>query len=126
MIEYFIYKNIENDLSLLQKETQKEQQKETQKMNIQNENIEIQECKEYNELSPISICIFLLFYISLGMYSAKLSWYSNTIVGWTVGYKVIFAIFAFMFPITYIIIYIIFKLDLITKINRKCSKISKK
>ena len=66
--------------------------------------------------TPMMVLVFIL-YLALGVYAAKLSWYSNTKAGWSQGYKVLFAIFAFMFPITYITAHILFKLDLLKKLK---------
>jgi hypothetical protein len=66
--------------------------------------------------TPMMVLVFIL-YLALGIYAAKLSWYSNTKAGWSQGYKVLFAILAFMFPITYITAHVLFKLDLLSKIR---------
>lgn len=70
------------------------------------------------EQLPISILILIFaIYMIVGVYAAKLSWYSNTRAGWSQGYKVLFAIIAFMFPFTYITAHILFKLDLLSRIK---------
>jgi hypothetical protein len=66
--------------------------------------------------TPMLMLIFVI-YLALGIYAAKLSWYSNSKAGWSNGYKVIFAILAFMFPVTYITAHILFKLDLLSRIK---------
>ena len=66
--------------------------------------------------TPMMVLVFIL-YLALGVYAAKLSWYSNTKAGWSQGYKVLFSIFAFMFPITYITAHVLFKLDLLKKLK---------
>ena len=65
---------------------------------------------------PMLMLIFVI-YLALGIYAARLSWYSNTKAGWSNGYKVLFAIVAFMFPVTYITAHILFKLDLLSRIK---------
>jgi hypothetical protein len=72
------------------------------------------------QVEPMSQSMMLLifvFYLVLGIYAAKLSWYSNTKAGWSQGYKVLFALLAFMFPMTYISAHILFKLDLLSKLK---------
>jgi len=74
-------------------------------------------------LSTPLVMLMFVIYLILGIYAAKLSWHSNTKAGWNNGYKVIFAIFAFMFPITYTTAHIIFKLDLLSKIKETSYKV---
>lgn len=72
------------------------------------------------QVEPPSTALLLLMfviYLVLGMYAARLSWYANSKAGWSQGYKVLFAIIAFMFPVTYITVHIIFKMDLLQKIR---------
>lgn len=71
---------------------------------------------------PILITIYIIYFI-MGIYAARLSWYSNTKAGWDYGYKVLFSLFAFMFPMTYITAHFIFKIDLLNRI-KKSSKYS--
>lgn len=122
MLEYFIYKNVENTNN--KNNTNSDQplvegydyyyrsdMNNRSMQRIKNENIE-------NVSLPVLMLIFVL-YIMLGIYAAKLSWYSNTIVGWSDGYKVLFSVFAFMFPVTYISAHIVFKMDLLERIVHK-------
>ena len=102
--EYFLYKNAEQS-------NVPEQKKENY------HGCKKDEIEEKDRLSTPLIMLMFLVYLILGFYAAKLSWYSNTKAGWSNGYKVLFAIFAFMFPITYITAHIIFKLDLLAKMK---------
>lgn len=112
IMEYFLYAKAE------------ENGKITEKYCNQNVQCNYQNRMIVQNPEPIStqmkVVLFIL-YLALGIYAAKLSWYSNTIAGWSQGYKVLFAIIAFMFPITYITAHILFKLDLLSRIKRKKS-----
>jgi hypothetical protein len=68
--------------------------------------------------------LVLIIYLVVGIYAAKLSWYSNTLAKWSQGYKVLFAIVAFMFPFTYITAHILFKLDLLERIKKPSLSLS--
>jgi hypothetical protein len=103
--EYFFYKNAEKNVS---KKSDKEMYYECDKD---------KEIEENERMSTPVVMLLFIVYLILGFYAARLSWYSNTKAGWSNGYKVLFAIFAFMFPITYITAHIIFKLDLLAKIK---------
>lgn len=75
------------------------------------------ELNNQEQLSMSFLIFILIFYIIIGIYASKLSWYANTKAGWSQGYKILFAIIAFMFPFTYITAHILFKLDLLSKIK---------
>lgn len=59
----------------------------------------------------------LVLYILLGSLSAWLSWTSNTTLGWHPLFRVIFAIFAFIFSVTYVLSHIVFKLDILAALR---------
>ena len=105
--EYFVYKNADQ-LNIPSEQPKKESYHGC------NDNKDVEQ-KE--RLSTPLVMLMFIVYLLLGFYAAKMSWYSNTRAGWSNGYKVLFAIFAFMFPITYITAHIIFKLDLLAKIK---------
>ena len=117
-MEFFIYKNVQNEQNGQNGQngiTEKYYDPST-RYHYQNEMV-IQKNKEPEQLStPMLILVFVL-YLALGIYAAKLSWFSNTKAGWSQGYKVLFALLAFMFPITYISAHILFKLDLLSRIK---------
>ena len=115
IVEYFLYKNVQQNGNSNGVSTENYHNPNT-KYYYQN-GIVVQQ-KELEEMSaPVLIVVFVL-YLAIGIYAAKLSWNSNTKVGWSQGYKILFSIFAFMFPFTYIYSHIIFKLDLLSKIKR--------
>jgi hypothetical protein len=65
----------------------------------------------------VLIALFILFLV-LSLWAASLSWASNTLIGWGIFPKVIFAIFAFLSGIGYLFAHLIYKLDLIRYIKR--------
>lgn len=108
IMEFFLYKNTQNGKN--------GENETTEKYHNQNAMI-VQKNQEPEQLStPMMILVFVL-YLALGIYAAKLSWFSNSKAGWSQGYKVLFALLAFMFPITYISAHILFKLDLLSRIK---------
>ena len=109
-MEYFMYaKAQENGNS-------KESYHNPNMVYYQRNNMTVQESEPEQMSTPTMVLVFIL-YLVLGVYAAKLSWYSNTKAGWSQGYKVLFAIFAFMFPLTYITAHVLFKLDLLKKLK---------
>ena len=106
--EYFLYKNAEQSNTPDVEQPKKENYYGCPKS---------EEIEQKERLSTPLVMLIFIMYLILGVYAAKLSWYSNTKAGWNNGYKILFAIFAFMFPITYITAHIIFKLDLLAKIK---------
>lgn len=115
IMEYFIYKNVEENNG----------KKEMYSHPYNYHNYDNNDRMLIIEKQPIPesvLLIMFVIYLILGIFSAKLSWYSNTIVGWSYAYKVIFSFFAFMFPCTYITSHLIFKLDLLQRIKGKSIK----
>jgi hypothetical protein len=109
-MEFFMYKNVKENNS-------KESYKNIEKYRYQNiNNIYVQEQNVEPMSTPMLMLVFII-YLVLGIYAAKLSWYSNSKAGWSNGYKVLFAIIAFMFPVSYITAHIVFKLDLLQRIK---------
>lgn len=106
--EYFFYKNAEQTNTPHIKQQKKENYYGCDKS---------EEIEQKDRISTPLVMLIFVVYLILGIYAARLSWYSNTKAGWNNGYKILFSIFAFMFPITYIIAHIIFKLDLLAKIK---------
>lgn len=60
----------------------------------------------------------LLLYVLCGGIAAYFSWKHNSKIGWTTGYKILFAIFAFFCPTEYLTIYFTYKSDLLTYMER--------
>lgn len=110
-MEFFMYKNVtENNSKESYKNIEKYRHQTTNNIYVQEQNVEPMSI-------PMLMFVFII-YLVLGIYSAKLSWNSNTKAGWQNGYKVLFAIIAFMFPVSYITAHVIFKLDLLQRIKR--------
>ena len=111
IMEFFMYKNVNDS---------KESYKNVEKYRYCRTDPYTQEQNQIQNMEPISTPMLMLVFVInlvLGIYAARLSWYSNTKAGWSNGYKVLFAIVAFMFPITYITAHILFKLDLLSRIK---------
>ena len=64
------------------------------------------------------LIIFGLFILVFGGYAAYLSWYANTLVHWDTGFKILFSFFAFITGFSYLIGYLIYKMDLVSYIRR--------
>jgi hypothetical protein len=69
----------------------------------------------------ISIAIMIL----VGCLAVYLSWTSNTVCGWNSVFKTIYAIFAFIFGLNYIITYVICRLDAIILLKRRNTSLPK-
>ena len=52
-----------------------------------------------------------------GVFAVWLSWSSNSVAGYNIALKILFAIFAFLFGFFYIISHIMFKLDLLNALK---------
>jgi hypothetical protein len=63
--------------------------------------------------------LYLVLYAIAAYYAVRLSWTSNTRLGYSEAAKVLFAIFAFMFPFLYLTAHLIFKMDLLKMIETK-------
>jgi len=61
-------------------------------------------------MEPIMI-VSLLLSVFIGGIAANLSWQCNTVKGVDFGLKILFSIFAFLFGLIYIILYLIFLSD---------------
>lgn len=66
----------------------------------------------------IIMIVVFIFTVIIGGYSAYLSWYANTLIEWGTGYKVLFSFFAFLSGVSYLLSYLIYKLDLLNNIRR--------
>jgi len=65
------------------------------------------------------LMIFILLAgIPLTIWACYLSWTSNTIVEWGTGFKILFAFFAFLSPLGYLLSHLIHKYDLLTYIEK--------
>jgi hypothetical protein len=118
IMEYFIYKNVE------QNNGKKEMYSYPyNKYNNNNDNENMIFVEKQSVPESVLLIMFVI-YLILGIFSAKLSWNSNTIAGWSTGYKLIFSFFAFMFPCTYITAHLIFKMDLLQRVKGKSIKFS--
>jgi uncharacterized membrane protein len=66
----------------------------------------------------IMYIVFLIIAFLLSVWAARLSWYANTLIGWGNIEKVIFAFFAFLTGIGYLLGYLVYKMDLVRYIKR--------
>ena len=64
------------------------------------------------------IIFILLAGIPLTIWACYLSWTSNTLVEWGTGFKVLFAFFVFLSPLSYLLTHLIHKYDLLTYIEK--------
>lgn len=62
--------------------------------------------------------ISLIFVILFGSYAAYLSWFANSLINWQTGWKIFFSFFAFFGGFSYLMTYLIHKLDLLNYIRR--------
>lgn len=65
------------------------------------------------ELGLGAVIIAIGVFVMLGVLASYLSWTSNTVIGWHPVFRVIFAVFAFLFSTTYLVSHLFFKLDLL-------------
>ena len=65
------------------------------------------------------IIYLLLIGIPMGIVACYLSWNSNTLIEWGTGFKVLFAFFAFLGPLNYLLSHLIHKYDLLTYIEKE-------
>ena len=63
--------------------------------------------------------ISIILSILIGLFAFYLSWSCNTALGYHIIVKVIFGVFAFLFGLVYLILYIIFRIDTCAKIMKK-------
>ena len=66
--------------------------------------------KDTNSVDPFTI-ISIIISLVIGCIAATLSWNCNTAKEVSVGLKIIFAFFAFIFGLIYIVLYLIFLSD---------------
>lgn len=65
------------------------------------------------------LMIFILLVgIPLTIWACYLSWTSNTVVEWGTGFKILFAFFVFLSPLSYLLTHLIHKYDLLTYIEK--------
>lgn len=68
----------------------------------------------------IFMSIFILLF---GGYAAYLSWFANSLINWQTGWKIFFSFFAFLSGFSYLIAYLIHKLDLLNYIRRSNNEV---
>jgi hypothetical protein len=73
--------------------------------------------KMKNNIINLSIGMIILYCLCGGV-AAYFSWNHNSKIGWTTGYKIPFAVFAFFCPMEYITIYFTYKSDLLKYMER--------
>jgi hypothetical protein len=62
--------------------------------------------------------VLLILYFICGCIAVYFSWKHNSKIGWTTGYKVLFASFAFFCPFEYLSIYFTYKSDFLKYMER--------
>lgn len=62
--------------------------------------------------------VFFLIFVGFGIWAAVFSWRSNTVAQWTTGFKVFFAFIAFFNGLGYLLGHLIYKVDLLTRIEQ--------
>lgn len=91
----------------------KASQKSGDKMTLKSTSVD----KLKNDIINLSIGMIILYCICGGI-AAYFSWQHNSKIGWTTGYKILFAIFAFFCPFEYLTIYFTYKSDLLKYMER--------
>lgn len=71
------------------------------------------------QMSKEMAWMYLILFIVAAYYAVRLSWSSNTLLGYSQAAKILFAIFAFLFPFTYLAGHLVFKWDLLNLIEKK-------
>ena len=61
---------------------------------------------------------FIVLYFLCGIAAAYFSWKHNSKIGWTSGYKFLYATFAFLCPFEYVSIYLTYKSDILKYMER--------
>lgn len=79
-----------------------------------------EEDKPATSWDRISSLLYIFFWIFMAILAVRLSWESNTILEWNVGFKVLFALVAALFPLYYILGYFIFRYSLVKHIKNNC------
>jgi hypothetical protein len=74
--------------------------------------------KEVKDDSLTILVILLVIYLIMSFTAAYFSWKHNTKIGWGTGAKIIFALFVFLIPFEYLSIYLTYKSDLLTYMER--------
>ena len=112
-----------NDIIDNRKNTETEKAEKTIKLQSSKQNIDekklraVSASKIKDDIVKLSIGVLIL-YILCGGIAAYFSWKHNSKIGWTTGYKILFAIFAFFCPSEYLTIYFTYKSDLLTYMER--------
>ena len=78
----------------------------------------VKDNKTTNGASMIGLIFYLIFAILFGGYSAYLSWFANSMINWQSGWKIFFSFCAFFAGFSYLMTYLIHKLDLLNYIRR--------
>ena len=63
--------------------------------------------------NTIATVIMFVIGLALGIWAAMLSWEANALAGWGFVPKLIFALFSFLTSVSYLLTYLIYKLDLV-------------
>lgn len=63
--------------------------------------------------NTIATVVAFVLGLALGIWAAMLSWEANALAGWGVVPKLIFSLFSFLGSVSYLLTYLIYKLDLV-------------
>lgn len=74
--------------------------------------------KKMSTLAIVGWLIWLVWFVGFGMWAANLSWTANTLAEWGFVWKVFFAVFAFLFGLSYVLPYYVYKADLVRVLMR--------
>lgn len=66
----------------------------------------------------VLLVLFYSLWVLIGSFAAYLSWTANSLVGWHTVFKVLFSLFAFLFPASYLFVHLVHRYDLILHIRR--------
>jgi hypothetical protein len=71
-------------------------------------------------LTVLKAVLYAVLLGLLGGAAAYLSWTSNTLIVWNTAWRVLFAVFAFLFGMSYLVTYVVCRLDMVLYIKRNC------
>jgi hypothetical protein len=95
--------------------TAKKEKEKEKYTNLLNSSIEDKHIFVFNNLSIIYIILSIIF----GLTAFILSWTCNTAMGYNTVVKTVFGSVAFVFGFTYIVLYLLLRWDVCSKIMRK-------
>ena len=74
---------------------------------------------EGNDTLPgMEILLYAVLLCTFGSLAAYLSWGANTLIGWNTVCRVLFALLSFAFSLTFLVVYVCNRLDMVKYIKR--------